>query len=470
MSFDLFGLISGVSLLLSGSLGVGWVAGHYQRRRWYALINAWRSVAEHFGLNLGNGGAGVLKLEGDLGSIHVCVTTRDGSDASRTQEEPTHQCTRFVIRSPEIPPWLVLAPAVPGSLWGGQRGGGLSVGDEGFDQLVQVAGDQLRLHALLDIQTRRRLLDTVFRFGARVRNQEIVYTEPNWVRDPERLGQLLQMLLSMAKQLSMDDEEIPQRLLENAQNEPLERVRNRDARLLVDFFPSSPQAHEITQWCLTHESPELRVFGALTMSDEEARAWLLDAMRSPLGDEEVRAWAVFTLITWLRGDDTEEVVHQALRLESTVRQATIRAIARTKDQELYRILLDRASQWGEDVQAVGELCRALETAPFEVEAALLSLLDRVPPAARTLVVRTLGTRGTIRCVERLLEIEQSGFGRTPLKGAARKAIEAVQARAQSGQSGGLSLVEAKKGALSVQEQVPLGAISLNEPELQSDEK
>jgi len=315
-------------------------------------------------------------------------------------------------------------------------GRGLETGDSTFDDTFWLRGDERLMLAAFDHRTRgavRRLTREVreLRLGAGSLCVRL------WWRLPgkEELRGILDTLLELARPLASgagQSAEVDARLFHNAFSDPNSRVRAKNLRVLLERADGAVRADAIAA-ALHHEQAELRFLGAQATGGV---AWqtMAELARDQRNGPALRLAALKHL--------PPALVPRAIRVE-----VALSCVGRP-DPALAAL-------------AARLLGAAAESGDARIEAILVGILERADAEVKLGAAEALGLMGTVRSVASLLELEAVGGA---LATGARRAVRAIQSRAEGAEAGALSLSVAggDSGALSYPA-AEEGALALIEP-------
>ena len=278
------------------------------------------------------------------------------------------------------------------------------VGDPPFDNTVKLAGDEVAALALFDENTRRLVRGAVSSGWA--------YEGGVWVLDvggrlSDALGHRINAGVDLAKVMTLREADMATRLASRAAHDSLVVIRKRALEHLIRHFGADPNTLHALDVACADSDPGIRllaaahqgnleVLNALAQSGESVsqRVEAFEAMvRVAPHDEPVRN----TVVQWLGFDQPE---HRPLRI------AAIDAAAR------------------------------VEVA--DIEARLLEVLGADDDETKLSTIHALGALGTVAVVPALIPYRDKVFA-FALKGAAKDAILAIQARVMGADAGALAL-------------------------------
>jgi hypothetical protein len=341
------------------------------------------------------------------------------------------------------------------------------VGDDAFDAAMDVHGEPSSVLAILDAETRCRLLalfDVVPRADERMETSRkgaevtaghvsvICLDGPGFGR-VERLTRSAREIVGLAERLQAPAS-VEDALGANAVGDPVAGVRLRCLDALLARRPDHPATRAVVGRAQDDVDESVALRAALELGGD-GHATLRRLALAPETTEAAFLRAVEALAASWTGTDAEHVLGlspQAGR-ERVVASCltTLAAAGGTHVTAVARVL---AGARGERAVAAA---RALGGCPSaEPEAALVSALAHADAPVRAAAAESLGRVGTVAAVVALRDAESTGD--RALRRTARAAVAAIQSRlvgADRGQltvasdSGELSLAESPDGRVSI---------------------
>ena len=457
----LFGLLTAAMVL-----SVVYLFAHAAAR---ARGEAWRAAAN---------AAGVTDLvSSDFLGVETGVTGRVGMlrvTLERYQRGRNEKGTRIVIDGLGHPSYeFALRKEGMGSALEkafGERE--IELGDREFDQRAYIHGSPRVVHAVLDGKTRRlvgQLIDgriptreTGGTLKARVAVSDGALRAEIRERTFQPGGRLLpdalRTLLTAAHRLVLPDD-LPARLAENVQADPLPQVRLSNLLTLTREYPGYEATKRALQSACKDTDDEVRLRAAMALGEEGH-----DVLRRIASSVDVAdgrsARAVSALAERLNPEEAEAILESALA-------AGRRATARAAVQALGRIggagvvgPLAAALEADDDDLVVAAAGALGATGDAAAEAPLIAALDRDGPAVWPAIAEALGRVGTAAAVAPL----RTMAGRFPfdlgLRRASRQAIAEIQSRLTGATPGQLALADGDAGQLSLAEEGLEGRVSM----------
>ena len=345
--------------------------------------------------------------------LSVSVRARSGSGG---------RCARIVVSG--VCPALGLGPETRDDI---------DLGDEALDRLFAFRGPRSLLCAMMDGDTRSRLMDLARTPEVRSGSLTVVdgalsldVRRPLYRPTRSRIVSVAKQALALAQRLQAPAD-IPARLAENALDNAQRGVRLANLRALLREHAGEWVTRDALRRATAHPDPELRLMAAQAMGDE-GRSVVIDLARDTSTEDEACAGAIEALGT-LPLADLETVLAASLGPAGgrAARPFTARACA------------DLLAKCG---------------------AAALPLLADVVRARSEAValagVRALRRIGTAEAVLPLTEAAATGEG--AVREAARAALEDIQLGLR-GTPGAVSLSEGEAGVLSLADD-PSGRLSV----------
>jgi HEAT repeat protein len=426
------------------------------RRRAIARWRVLRPVAQSAGithLDEVRGLGHVTRLLGWHGTLQVEMVDPE------TEEKDVRLPGTVGITIQGLHPGLILR----GPIDGGAAAGDTTIGDDAFDQVIQVHGPDAVVHALLDVETRARVLRLLARPEWPVRRCEVAGGELRlWIADPPAKGThrgfvgSLRLALATAQRL-VPPEDIPARLSSKVRADPQAGVRLRSLQALLRAFPGHPVTHEALSAARADQTDEVRLEAGLALGPAG-----LDRVREIAQaegtDDACAARAVVALGPELTATGVLERLGHALR-RRRLRTAeaclawlggyggaeALGALAKVLAVEQGELAVASAGALGVTglPGAEAPLVRALENANRDVRLAAAEALEGLGTASAILPLKAVA-------------------GDPALERAARRAIAAIQARL-TGTPGELSLAGDEEGQLTLAEEDAAGRLSLAPP-------
>lgn len=327
-----------------------------------------------------------------------------------------------------------------------------STGDDAFDRLLMVHGDEAAALAVLDAPLRQSLCE-LRRWESTAHVGFLV--SDGWVR-MGRSGGLLQEALapwiksavSFAQALKAPSD-IEGALARNVEVEPNPSAGALYLEALARRFPGRPATQRQLERSLDSPVAMKRVVAARYLKTSAAQQVLLSVACSCAWEDSARASALVELVKQGPGLELGSVVAEALRgASSELRLAAIGAAGTLADPQLLLALehVGRDCSTEEGLALVAALVRIGPPAEGVLQLLLTHRADEV--AARA--ARGLGRVGSVRSVARLQPLARALRSHGGLTEAARDAIRSIQARHGAAGGGALQLaaLEAPRGALA----------------------
>jgi hypothetical protein len=427
-----------------------WVLGRSWRNT--RLSKALKSAGGQFGLEVvKDAPLSGVRLEGEAEGFWVSVEARVAGGGVAVRIE--------IDGSGTIPADLELKERISSET------PGLRSGDDDFDRAVLATGPELELWARLGPRARKIFTDHAHTLALRSGRLSFV---DHGALEAQQLDLLLERLIALASDLSLNGRELPAALEERATGDPNERVRASALELLLDRFAAREETDRASLAALADPNTEVRLLGALHIG-REALDVVEDALSHPEagripGDLTARVFRASALLLdapvlsrWIGS-----IVNNLGAQESPLALAAVTEVDRVPAEDALRILSRCVRSPAPSIAdvAVERLARIGSPA----EGLLLSLLDSSRPELVLRAARGLGSCGSPNALAPLLEIAEHGSGALQKEAAAAR--EQIRARFKDILAPGrLSLTtdEGVEGRLSIEED-PTGALSEPRPE------
>ena len=317
----------------------------------------------------------------------------------------------------------------------------IEIGDPPFDDTFLIQGPVPLVLALLGAETRGLLL------RVNLNNPlEMSYGGLRVSLAEEKIPSVLPLILDIGQRFAQPVD-IPQRLAENARQDPKAGVRLQNLLLLIREHSENPRTAEVLRAACSDSRPEIRLRAAKELGTE-GRGVLLEIAES-LSDDSLCAEAVSTLGQDLPFERVQAILDRAqgvrrLRtaracLEVLGRSGTAAAV----DALAKVIALEKSELAAAAAQALGE------TGSPAAEPWLIPALQREEKDLRVAAANALGRAGSAAAVMPLKEAAERSLLDFDLRRATRQAIAEIQARLQGASPGQLSLAGAEAGQLSL---------------------
>lgn len=352
----------------------------------------WAEIAEQFGLAF----SGKFDMSGFFDGFHVhadIYTT--GSGKNRTT------WTRVRISGGLTPNLSLGREGFLSQLVGSD----VQLGDPRFDDAVKVKGPESLALALLDDATRN-----VVRLAV---HNKWAFEDGTWTfrtggAQGEEVRRHIEAGLDLARLIRDGQAQLAARLAERVESDPSPRTRRRALESLLEEYARAPETLRAVMAARADQAAEVRLIAARHLGDVE----LLDA---------------------LSGDAAHAVPLRVAAFEALVAR-----------EPTHSVTVERAAAWAMGREAQGLLMRraavrALAVVPApDAERMLLSALEDKDDDLKFDAIGSLGAVGTIQAVPALIPHRDKLLA-FRLKGAAKDAILAIQARATGADAGALAL-------------------------------
>ena len=430
-------------------------------------LRGWRSVAKRLGLKEVESSYppfGSPRLRGKAGGRRV--------ELSREQPMKGVIFTRLSVEGNSGLTLLNQGATGAGpNRWGERE---VELGDEAFDAKVEIHGAADRARALLDVDTRRVVLQML---GGRLEmpgrpavtiagtvslcDGDLRAMLPERPRPPapEDVHEALEALLDLVERFERPAN-VAQRLASTLEREPQWRARLEGVVLLSTSYPTDPATLGALRHALADEVPAVRLQAAIGLGDEGLPALREIAAAEGIGDATA-AHAIDVLGDRLPAEACEAALRQALRRRRLqTADACIKALARVGGASGARLLAKVMLLEGGPL-AIAAAQALGKSGDGEAEGALLEALGRggdltVP------VIEALGRVGTVRAVLPIKEAAGQDTADLELRRAVRQAVAEIQSRLPGASPGQVSIAEGEGGQLSLADDDPRGQVSLPE--------
>lgn len=414
-------------------LGAGVVFGAKQTRRWQTML---RDVADRYGLFMDPGSLlRRAKVHGTVDGAPVVIdtyTTKSG-DSTKTW-------TRLKATPPGMPDGLGLKAESKNFLGRMFRGVEHIIGDPDFDDAVFVEGPEPVVRALLDRETRRRVVQAI-RNDVKVHEGCIEWTCGGLAK-AEKLLPAIEQVLDLSRRLSRQGDAQAMAAI----------VRDDMPTVIAEVLRVMPAGPEQAAACahVLAERSDLPVLMAARLRPGDAGASVARVARLSTNPHHVRVKA----LKWLadKGDPTAAACARDCLGPPAVAAAALGILARVEPPVPLAMLAPLIKAQPSAVAALRHARRHGTAA----EALLIEALESDDPEHAVVAADGLGLVGTVAAVPALREKSTGLFQNSQLKSSALAAIEAIQGRVGT-ERGALTVVESSEGQLSqVDEPDPTG--------------
>lgn len=411
-------------LILGGSLVYVFCENHLRRKRW-------EKAAEACGLQIVDAATG----------LYPRVSARAGRVSAQIEAAGSKGRQIRIVVSGHTPPELRqvrIRPELPFRL-----GREIEVGDRYFDDAFFLEGPAQLLHALLDAETRRLMVELKKKCSLTIESGELraVFSSG------KKVAEVLRLLLDLCERFA-PPLDVVQRLVANATGDPDPGVRLQNLLILIRELSWNPETDKALRKACSDPVSEIRLRAGRQLG-AEGRGVLLD-LAEKLEDDAVSAEALAVLERELTFERLEGILGLALRrrglrtaracLESLGRRggaASVALLAKVLDREHGELAPVAATALGATGNPAGEpsLIEALKRDDRNLQVAAARALGRVGSPAAVLPLKEAAERSP------RLDLD--------LRRATRQAIAEIQARLQGASPGQLSLATAEAGQLSL---------------------
>lgn len=216
----MIGWVLGFGAVGGTLLGIRWMGHHAGRAEWYAAGKALELPVVH-----AHGSR--WTMSGPVGDFQLEISTTGQNNKLRT----------LVILRGGLPTNLELRPET--SLDQLFSGADFQLDDPPFDTAVRIAGDEATALAVLDANTRKRLI-TLARSGLRLESGELVVRLDSPMSAAASILPLVREMHRLAKGLNLRERPLSLRLAQSLRTDPVASVRRRclEAWTPLDFDPA----------------------------------------------------------------------------------------------------------------------------------------------------------------------------------------------------------------------------------------
>jgi HEAT repeat protein len=393
----------------------------------HSVGRAWHRAGKTLGLS----GPGVLlglQLEGAIGPFSVRVTVEGDKTKIVTRDERPSALADVAWQT-------AFYPGV---------GASLTTGDPHFDALVEVRGDPVVAAAFLGASMRRFILRAAA-YPARFDHGVLDLQLPEVPQRTTSLVSAVRATVALARRMTAP-RNLAARLTSNALRDPVPAVRLNCLERLRESFPGG--ARPVLRAAMRDPDGAVRLQAAIALG-AEGRTALLGLAKDARLDEAIQARAIATL--------DRVPVQELSRILATAMKRSRRAVA------LAVVTALGDSGTGSAVASLAPLVGAADpeirlsairalgaTDQPAAQGALIEALDSDASGAREAAARALGELGTVTSVAPLRAAVDAHPLDLGLRRIARRAIEAIQARAAGAAPGQLSVTDdAGAGGLSL---------------------
>jgi HEAT repeat protein len=429
-------------------------------------MDVWRQVAEEIGLTetevkwTGVFGPTTL-LKGRLRVLEVGLWTQmRGKPVDDPKPGYTALSNVILVQGMGHRPGdLAIHPETLGTSVGKALGAKeIELGDYGFDENVYLRGSAPLAFALMDRETRRRLVGLFLWTDATVslKDGALRVEIPDTLAAPRWLAERVAAVLDVAQRLSRPAD-LASRLAANVGGDPIADVRLRNLKVLVREYPGRPATLSALRAALRDPSVQVRVHAAMALG-EGGHDTLLAIASAEDGDLEA-ALAIDALGGRLPLERVKTILAHALRTRRLqVARACLESLGRRRVTEsvepLAKVLaIEKGTLAETAARALGMTARP------EAEPPLIDTLERGGERLKLAAALALGRVGSAAAVAPLRRLEATS-PEGGLRRAAREAIAEIQERLSGASPGQLSLAAGETGQLSLTED-EAGRVSLS---------
>ena len=342
-------------------------------------------------------------------------------------------------------------------------GGEIEIGDSAFDRTLYLQGDERFFRALLDAETRARLLEA-FSGSIPADSREPVTVQIADGSMKVWLGQhsvpsvgSVRRLLDLAARLQ-EPADLLTRLAENAERDPLPSVRLGALRTLERIALANPATRAAMERAArTDAAPRVRLHAGVWLGRE---GWptLLELAADGAIEDDLSAGAIEALGEHLPLDQASRALEQSLAASrSLTARAAVKALGRGGEAQVAVIAsaVDRMP----DIAAAAASALG-QTGSVSAEVPLLTLLRGGTPESRMAAAEAVGHVGTAASVLTLKELAMASGGR--LRSVALESIARIRSRLTGADPGQLSMAAGSEGDLALADEQ--GRVTVPDPQ------
>lgn len=339
-----------------------------------------------------------------------------------------------------------------------ERERSIRLGDDEFDHRVVVQGNVPEVVALLDVKTRRMVVELMDELSVEVRRRQVLKYGRHLELDPGGTLLCLRRMAELSERLfRVSAREIQDRLANNARCDPNPKVRALNLRLLCEYYPPDQRMRSLGRTALSSDHLECVLEGAIGLAEagdglDRLRAFrhLADIAAADTFADELRSPALDALALHFP-DQARELVEGVAQEMGPLPSALPSAMLQLGIEPDLDRLTDRAASTRPESQI--EVVRRLAEHGLRFEKVLLALLDSPSERVQLEVVEALSSVGSVEAVESILPLTRGFLRSKKLRARAQVAIRTIQDRLEHpGDGGELSLSDPLRGELSVRGQ------------------
>jgi hypothetical protein len=330
----------------------------------------------------------------------------------------------------------------------------LTLGDPAFDPFVVLRGSLPEVVAVLDAKARASVLRMLDEESVEIRKRQVLRYGRRLEIDPEATWRSLSAMADLSEHLFLvSPSDVRARLLENATNDPLIKVRALNLLMLFEYYPPDQRVLMLGRLALSSGHPDLALAGAQGLAEtgdavDRARAleWLGVASRSPIGEI---ANAAIDLLSMHFALEARPILEEIEKENGPLPAALLPALARAGVEPDMGRLVDRARRSGDAIKL--DIARRLPEHGSRFERLATAMLEESPEEVQLELIEGLIRTGTIDAVAPLLPLTKGVLRSKRVKERAELAIRAIQSKLAHSDAGQLSLSSAHRGELSVED-------------------
>lgn len=303
----------------------------------------------------------------------------------------------------------------------------IDVGDVAFDKAIAVTGPKAMVLALLNENARAAVWEVVVTLHGRVVNGVIQCPVGAMSARVEGFQRVMTSVNELAGALSIQSDDIPNRLLTTVGNDLDPNVRLRNLTELLAQYPDTPEAGKATELARADDDQRVQLIGAKHLKHNTSFDDM-GAIAASDAHDDVRLEALNHLV---HKGSSKRVIPLLIRLlndQNTVIQcAAVRGLSQLKAHACVDTLIELIE--GAEKPVIRTIAEALGTlGRADVQPTLLQLLKTSDEATQMAALEALGHVGTTTVIERLTPYTKGVFTKGSLRNAACKALEQIDSR------------------------------------------
>jgi hypothetical protein len=304
------------------------------------------------------------------------------------------------------------------------------VGDVAFDKAITVVGPKSVILAILTDKGRAAMWEVIVTLQGRV--VDGVIRCPVGAMSARVVGfeRVMTSVAELATALSLQSDDIPNRLLTNVCDDLDANVRLRNLNELLTAHPNSPEARTAIEVARKDGDQRVQLAGAKHVEHSDN----LDAMLGIVTSDACEEVRLDALDHWVRKGASARVIPLLDNLlddpSPLIQCAAAHGLGRLKAHAVVESLVAHLD--GAETVVVRAITEVLGTlGRNDVQLTLLQLLRHSDEAVQLTAVEALGHVGTGAVIERLTPYTKGVFTNNTLRNAACKALAQIEARMEA---------------------------------------